>query len=96
MKGIELAILDDGRLQIRCLEHNRTHTGTVKFCCYDLMIRAIAMCIQSTPDGYHARMLGRLRRENEGTDLPGMLFDIATTPLRLFPDKEGQPIAPKT
>jgi hypothetical protein len=78
MKGIELAIQDDGRLAIRCLDHNRTHIGSDNFCCADVMIRAISLAIREAPDGYKARMLGQHQRS---TPLGDFLFDIATTPL---------------
>lgn len=80
MNGIELGITDDGRLVIRCLEHDKTHTGTARFCCPDVMVRAMSLGIQSMPEGYHARMLGT--REPKG--LSGLLFDIATAPLLAF------------
>ena len=80
MKGIELGITEDGSLEIRCLEHNKTHTGTVRFCCPDVMLRAMSMGLRSMPDGYHARLLG----SKEPKGLSGLLFDIATTPLLAF------------
>lgn len=77
MKGIELAITDEGKLQITCLEHQKAHTGTARFCCYQVMIRAMTLGLQSTPEGYHARMLGA----NKPSGLPDLLFDIAGTVL---------------
>lgn len=88
MKGIELAIQPDNQLAIRCLEHDKTHTGTVRFCCYDVMIRAMTLGLQSTPEGYHARMLGAIKPSG----LSGLLFDIATTPLLFNPNSEDKPI----
>lgn len=85
MKGIELAITEDGNLAIRCLEHDRTHTGSMPFCCNDVMVRAMTMALQRTPDGYHARILGIGKPEG----LTGQLFDIATTPLLAFNPTKG-------
>ena len=89
MKGIELGITDDGRLQITCLEHKRTHTDTAAFCCNDVMVRAISMAIRQTDSGFHARMLGQPSRPSHLSD---MLFDIATAPLLAFHTKEDTPI----
>ena len=80
MKGIELAITDDGRLAIRCLEHNQTHTGSAQFCCWDVMVRAISMGVRQMPEGYRARALGAPRPK----DLTGNLFEIVTAPLLAF------------
>jgi len=84
MKGIELGLTEDGRLQITCLEHHRTHTDTAVFCCNDVMVRAISMAIRSTDSGYHARMLGMPSKPSHLSD---WLFDIATAPLLLSQGK---------
>ena len=89
MKGIELSTTDQGKLQIRCLEHDRIHTGTSQFCCWDLMVRAIMLGIRELPDVYRARVIG----QPEPKDLTGNLFDIATTPLLGFnSNREDLPI----
>ena len=89
MKGIELGLTEDGRLQITCLEHHRTHTDTAVFCCNDVMVRAISMAIRSTDSGYHARMLGMPSKPSHLSD---WLFDIATAPLLLHSGREDMPI----
>jgi hypothetical protein len=80
MKGIELAIQDDGQLAIRCLEHNTTHTGSKPFCCNDVMVRAMSLGIQKMPESYRARMMNARPPQ----ELSGLLFDIATAPLLAF------------
>jgi len=80
MRGIELAIRDDGQLEITCLEHGTIHTGSKPFCCNDVMLRAMWLGIQKMPEGYRARIIGTKAPQ----ELSGFLFDIATGPLLAF------------
>ena len=79
MKGIALEIQEDGKLGIRCLNHNKLHIDKDLFCCNDLVVRAISLAIRETPDGYKARMLGQHQRH---TPLGDFLFDVAKTNLQ--------------
>jgi hypothetical protein len=88
MRGIELAIQDDGQLEITCLEHGTVHCGSKPFCCTDVMVRAMTLGIQKMPDGYRARILS-----GKPQDLSGFLFDLAAAPLLAFnPTKGDYPI----
>lgn len=90
MQGIELGITDDGRLAIRCLEHEKTHTKNMQFCCIYIMVKAMSLGIRSTANGFHARMAAP---EPRLSGLSGLLFDIATTPLYgLNPEMEDNVI----
>jgi hypothetical protein len=93
MKGIELRIIDDGSVQdgklaIKCLEHDKTHIGADLFCCNDVMVRAITLAIKQVPDGYHARSN---TMPTKPRDLADWLFEIATGPLQLSLATKGDP-----
>lgn len=91
MNGIALELQEDGKLGIRCLNHNQLHIGADLFCCHSVMIRAISLGIRETPDGYHARAMGLPKQKSQFTEL---LMDIGIEPwagqsLLFNPDKKG-------